>query len=235
MLEVKNLTTHYGIIRALNRVSFSIPQTGIFPFVGANGAGKSTLMRTIMGLVTPTSGEVFFFQQNITELTPPSRVYKGISLCPEGRRIFKSVTVEENLLAGAYLCKDKSIIAGRVGNVYEFFPKLKERRKQRAGTLSGGEQQMLAIGRALMSAPKLLLLDEPSMGLAPNLVEMVFEKVKEIQESQNISVILVEQNAEMALAISNYAYVLEVGTLVLEGTGISLISSDEVRKKYLGV
>jgi len=234
MIEIKNLDTYYGVICALNNVSIKIPSEGIFAIIGANGAGKTTLLKTIMGLVKPTNGVIIFDEENITNYKTFKIVKKGISLCPEGRKIFKSLTVYENLIAGAYICNDKKLINKNIEIVYSLFPRLAERRKQIAGTFSGGEQQMLAIARALMSSPKLLLLDEPSMGLAPNLVDLVFNTIEEIHSKQNIPIILVEQNAEQALSISDYAYVLEVGKIVLEGRGAELLTSDEVKAKYLG-
>lgn len=234
MLNIKGLYSHYGVICALDNFSISIPENGIYAIIGANGAGKTTLLKTIMGLVKPTQGSISFLGKEITDLQTQQIVYEGISLCPEGRKIFKSLSVYENLLAGAYISKDKIAIQKNVDMVYSLFPRLAERKKQLAGTLSGGEQQMLAIGRALMSDPKLLLLDEPSMGLAPNIVELVFETVEKVHKEQDLPVIVVEQNAEISLSIADYAYVLEVGKLALQGTGKELLNSDEVRNKYLG-
>ncbi|WP_094604392.1 High-affinity branched-chain amino acid transport ATP-binding protein LivF [Sporomusa silvacetica DSM 10669] len=234
MLHIDKLTCHYGVIKALDNVNIKIDKEGIYAVIGANGAGKSTLIRTIVGLVKPTQGKITFLNKDITALETHDVIREGISVCPEGRRIFKSVTVYENLLSGAYIINDQKRIKENIDIVYEFFPKLSERREQLAGTLSGGEQQMLAIGRALMCNPKLLLLDEPSMGLAPNLVDMVFDAVVKIYSEQRIPIIIVEQNSEMALSISDYGYVLEVGKLDLEGTGQELLLCDEVKKKYLG-
>lgn len=234
MLSIRGLYCHYGVICALNDVNIDIPEKGIYAIIGANGAGKSTLLKTIMGLIKPTQGMISFMGNDITGLSSHQIVSQGISLCPEGRRIFKTLTVYENLLAGAYICKDKISIQNNVDKVYSLFPRLAERKKQLAGTLSGGELQMLAIGRSLMSNPRLLLLDEPSMGLAPNLVELVFETVQKIHSEQDLPVIVVEQNAEMSLSIADYAYVLEVGKLVLEGKGQELLNSEDVRNKYLG-
>ena len=234
MLEVKHLTCHYGVIRALNDISFTIPDDGIFAVIGANGAGKTTLINSISGMVSPTSGSICFNGTEITELPTKDVIRTGISLCPEGRRVFKSISVYENLLAGAYILNDKERIEKNVQQVYELFPRLKEREKQLAGTLSGGEQQMLAVGRALMTDPKLLLLDEPSMGLAPNLIDFVFETMVRIHNERHIPIIVVEQNSEMALSVADYAYVLEVGNLTLSGTGKELLESDEVKNKYLG-
>ena len=234
MLEVKNLTCHYGVIRALNNISFTIPDDGIFAVIGANGAGKTTLINSISGMVSPTSGSICFNGTEITALPTKDVIRTGIALCPEGRRVFKSISVYENLLAGAYILKDKERVEKNVQQVYELFPRLKERHKQLAGTLSGGEQQMLAVGRALMTDPKLLLLDEPSMGLAPNLIDFVFETMVRIHQERHIPIIVVEQNSEMALSVADYAYVLEVGNLTLHGTGQELLQSDEVKNKYLG-
>lgn len=234
MLEVKNLTCHYGVIRALNDISFSIPECGIYAFIGANGAGKSTLINTIAGLVTPTSGSIQFNGVELTVLPTKDVIRQGVALCPEGRRIFKSISVYENLLAGAYSKRDKTRTEQNIEEMFKLFPRLKEREKQLAGTLSGGEQQMLAVARALMTDPQLLLLDEPSMGLAPNLIDFVFESIVRIEQERMIPIIIVEQNSEMALSISNYAYVLEVSAMTLQGTGKELLKSEEVKKKYLG-
>jgi branched-chain amino acid transport system ATP-binding protein len=234
MLKIDNLTLHYGVIKALDSVTFELPRKGIYAIVGANGAGKSSLLRTIMGINQPTSGSIEFEGGEIVGMDTFRIVEKGIVLCPEGRRIFKGATVMENLQAGALSCGDKQKAAATLDKVFALFPKLKERVKQIAGTLSGGEQQMLAIGRGLMGQPRLFLLDEPSMGLAPNLVDLVFETIERIYEEEDIPVLLVEQNAEMALEVAHYAYVLEVGRLVLHGTGNDLLHSEEVKKKYLG-
>ena len=234
MLSIEHLSCHYGVIQALNDVTINIEKKGIYAIIGANGAGKSSLINVLSGLVPASSGKVVFEGKEITDLQPHEIIKTGISVCPEGRKIFKSVSVSENLLAGAYTLKDKGEIQKNVEMVYEFFPRLSERRKQLAGTLSGGEQQMLAIGRALMSNPRLLLLDEPSMGLAPNLIDFVFDTVVKIYEETELPSIIVEQNSEMALSIADYAYVLEVGHLTMEGTGEELLASDEVQKKYLG-
>lgn len=234
MLEIKNISCHYGVIRALNDVSIIVPDDGIYAVIGANGAGKSTLINTIAGLVTPTSGSIVFDGREITSIPTKDVIRTGIALCPEGRRIFKNISVYENLLGGAYIMKDKNRIAENVEYVYDLFPRLRERHKQLAGTLSGGEQQMLAMGRALMTDPKLLLLDEPSMGLAPNLIDFTFETIVRIHKERHIPSLVVEQNSEMALSVADYAYVLEVGNLTLQGTGAELLASDEVKNKYLG-
>ena len=234
MLEIKNLTCNYGVIQALHDVTMSIGDTGIYSVIGANGAGKSTLVNAIAGLVPPTSGSIFFNDEEITQLPPQDIIRRGIALCPEGRRIFKSISVIENLRAGGYVSQNKIRVQENIESAFEIFPRLKERQRQLAGTLSGGEQQMLAIARALMSDPKLLLLDEPSMGLAPNLIDFVFETIVKIHHEKNIPSLIIEQNSEMALSIADYAYVLEVGNLTLEGSGLALLQSEEVKNKYLG-
>ncbi len=234
MLEIKNITCYYGVICALKDVTITIPDDGIYAIIGANGAGKSTLINSIAGLVTPASGTIVFNGREITSIPTKDVIRTGIALCPEGRQIFKNISVYENLVGGAYIMKDKKRIEENVQYVYELFPRLKERHKQLAGTLSGGEQQMLAMGRALMTDPKLLLLDEPSMGLAPNLIDFTFETMVRIHQERHIPSLVVEQNSEMALSVADYAYVLEVGRLTLEGTGKELLASDEVKNKYLG-
>ncbi len=234
MLHVNNVTCHYGVIKALDSVTMQMDSNGIYAVIGANGAGKSTLIKAICGLVKPTSGTIEFMGTRLTGLNTYEIVGHRVIVCPEGRRIFKSVTVLENLMAGAYVLNDKEEIETNLEIVFSFFPRLLERKKQLAGTLSGGEQQMLAIGRALMASPKLLLFDEPFMGLAPNLVEQVCESIERIHKERSLPIIIVEQNSEMALSIADRGYVLEVGKLVLEGTGSELLSSPEVQKKYLG-
>jgi len=234
LLRIDDLSCSYGVIRALDHVTIHIEKPGIYAIIGANGAGKSTLIKALSGLMPVESGRIAFNGTDITVMDPHEIVRQGISLSPEGRKIFKTVSVYENLLAGAYVMKDKARVQQNVEMVFEMFPRLAERRKQQAGTLSGGEQQMLAVGRALMSDPKLLLLDEPSMGLAPNLIDFVFDTIVQIYRERQIPSIVVEQNSEMALSIADYAYVLEVGKLTLEGTGEELLQSDEVRKRYLG-
>lgn len=234
MLKIENLTLHYGVVKALDSVSFSLPEKGIYSIVGANGAGKSSLLRTIMGVNVPSAGSIQFEETELVGMDTFKIVGRGVVLCPEGRRIFKNANVLENLQAGALICNNKERTAANLEKVFLLFPKLKERVKQIAGTLSGGEQQMLAIGRGLMAEPRLFLLDEPSMGLAPNLVDLVFDTIERIYEVEGIPVLLVEQNAEMALEIAHYAYVLEVGRIVLHGEGKDLLHSEEVKKKYLG-
>ena len=234
MLKIDGVSCRYGVIRALKNININIEKPGIYAIIGANGAGKSTLIKALSGLVPIAEGSIVFNGVDITCMDPHEIIRQGISISPEGRRIFKTVSVYENLLSGAYIMKDKAKVQENIEMVYQMFPRLAERRKQLAGTLSGGEQQMLAVGRALMSDPKLLLLDEPSMGLAPNLIEFVFETIVDIYKKRQIPSIVVEQNSEMALSIADYAYVLEVGKITLEGTGKDLLVSDEVRKRYLG-
>lgn len=233
MLEINNLNVHFGVIHALKGISLKVEEGEIVTLIGANGAGKTTTLRTISGLKKPTSGTIFFNGNDITSASAQDRVRMGISLSPEGRRIFSSLTVLENLELGAYLRRDKAEIKKDISIVYERFPILKDRRKQAAGTLSGGEQQMLAIGRALMSKPKLLCLDEPSMGLAPLLVQEIFDIIRDINQ-KGTTILLVEQNASMALQIANRAYVMETGTIPLSGTGADLMRSEDIKKAYLG-
>jgi branched-chain amino acid transport system ATP-binding protein len=233
VLVVKNINTHYGNIHALKGISLEVKQGEIVTLIGSNGAGKSTTLASITGLLKVTSGEVWFKEQNITAAAPSEIVKMGISLSPEGREVFPALTVEENLQLGAFTRKDKKGIKESYGRVYELFPRLQERKKQTAGTLSGGEQQMLAIGRALMSAPQLLLLDEPSLGLAPNLVLMIFDLIVSINK-QGTTVLLVEQNANMALSIANRGYVLETGKVILTDDAKTLSNNEKVKQAYLG-
>ena len=233
MLKVNNLHTYYGNIKALRGVSFHVEKGEILSFIGANGAGKSTLMNTLSGILKPKMGEIIFEGEDITKLSPRDRVRKGIILCPEGRQIFPKFTVEENLLMGAYTVYDKELNRRNYEKVFELFPQIKDRQKQIAGTLSGGEQQMLAIGRALMSAPKILMLDEPSLGLSPILVEQIFDLINEINR-QGTTILLVEQNAMAALEISDRAYALETGEITIEGSGEELLHNDMIKKSYLG-
>ncbi len=233
MLEIKNIDVHYGVIHVLKGISFEVNDGEIVTLIGANGAGKTTTLRTISGLKKPTSGTILLDGEDITSISAQERVKKGISHVPEGRRIFPDLTVLENLELGAYLRKDKEGISRDLKMVYERFPILADRKKQLAGTLSGGEQQMLAIGRALMSRPRILFLDEPSMGLAPFLVQEIFNIIKDINQN-GTTILLVEQNASMALQIADRAYVLETGSIVLSGTGAELMQSDEIKKAYLG-
>jgi branched-chain amino acid transport system ATP-binding protein len=234
MLEIKNLQASYGAINALHGISLSVPDGKIVTLIGANGAGKTTTLKTISGLLKPKSGEIFYDGKNIAGLPPHEIVARGLSHVPEGRMIFANLTVLENLQLGAYLQKDRKIIRRELEHVFSLFPRLKEREKQIAGTLSGGEQQMLAIGRALMSKPKLLLLDEPSLGLAPLLVKTIFEKIVEINREQGLTILLVEQNANLALEISRFGYVLETGKVLLSGDSASLRQNPQVKSAYLG-
>jgi branched-chain amino acid transport system ATP-binding protein len=233
MLEIKNLHVYFGVIHALKGISLTVNDGEIVTLIGANGAGKTTTLRTISGLEKPADGEIILNGKDITHTSAQERVKMGVSHVPEGRRVFPDMTVLENLELGAYLRKDKEGIAKDLETVYEHFPILYDRKKQAAGTLSGGEQQMLAIGRALMSRPKILFLDEPSMGLAPLLVQEIFRIIKNIN-SAGTTILLVEQNASMALQIADRAYVLETGSIVLSGTGSELMKSDEIKKAYLG-
>ena len=232
MLVIDNINVYYGAIHALKGISVEVKEGEIVTLIGANGAGKSTTLRTISGLLKPKEGSITFEGKSISGMAAPEIVKQGISQVPEGRRIFANMTVQENLELGAYIRKDKKI-ATDMKQVYERFPRLLERKTQIAGTLSGGEQQMLAMGRALMSSPRLLLLDEPSMGLAPLLVKEIFSIIKEINEA-GTTILLVEQNAHMALSIAHHAYVLETGRITLSGTAAELAASEDVRKAYLG-
>lgn len=233
MLEVKNLSVHYGMIQAVRNVDFKVNEGEIVSLIGANGAGKSTILKTLSGLIHPSEGEIVYLGENIASTSAKKIVEKGLVQVPEGRHVFPGLTVKENLELGAFLRKDKEEIQKDMEAVFERFPILKERKDQDAQTLSGGEQQMLAMGRALMSRPKLLLLDEPSMGLAPIFIREIFKIIQEIQKT-GTNVLLIEQNAKMALSISNRAYVLETGSIVLSGTGQELLESDEIQKAYLG-
>jgi branched-chain amino acid transport system ATP-binding protein len=234
VLTVKNLTVNYGAITALRGISLEVKQGDIVTLIGANGAGKSTTLRTISGLLKAQSGEIIYEGRNIANLRPHEIVKLGISHVPEGRMVFADLTVLENLMMGAYLQRDKQVIQKELEYVCGIFPRLQERRTQVAGTLSGGEQQMLAIGRALMSKPKFLMLDEPSIGIAPLLVKTIFEKIVEINQQQGISILLVEQNANLALEISRYGYVLETGQIILQDQSAKLRQSPQVKSAYLG-
>ena len=233
LLEVKNLDVHYGVIQAIKDVSFEVNEGEIVTLIGANGAGKTTTMQSIMGLIHPSRGEIYYDGQKINGIPSHKIVKLGMTQVPEGRRIFSELTVYENLLMGAYTRTDKDGIEKDFKAIYTLFPRLEDRRNQIAGTLSGGEQQMLAMGRAIMSKPKLLMLDEPSMGLSPLLVDQVFEIIKHFHET-GTTILLVEQNANKSLAISDRAYVLENGKIVLTGTGEELLASEEIKKAYLG-
>ena len=231
MLKVNNLKVNYGGIEAVKDISFTVPEKSIVTLIGANGAGKSTTLRAISGLVTPKSGSVELFGEKISGLPTEKIVSKGITLVPEGRRIFPDLTVLENLKIGAYLRKDD--LSEDIAWIYDLFPRLKERNWQQAGTLSGGEQQMLAVGRALMSRPKLMMMDEPSLGLAPLIIKAIFDIIKEVNK-QGVTILLIEQNANMALRTADFGYVLETGRITLSGEGKELLSNDDVRKAYLG-
>ena len=233
MLEITGLTAGYGPIQAVDSLRLRVDAGEIVTLLGSNGAGKSTTLRSISGLLKQKTGKILFEGQEIQKLTPEKIIVKGISQVPEGRKIFGRLTVEENLDVGAYLVKDHKIIHQRKEQAFEMFPRLAERRHQKGGTLSGGEQQMLAIGRALMQAPRLLLLDEPSMGLAPLLVEAIFEIIQKLN-SEGTTILLVEQNARMALQIAHRAYVLANGRLLMEGSANELAENPEVQKAYLG-
>lgn len=233
LLDIRDLTVYYDSILALDNVSFNVRDGEIVVMIGPNGAGKSTALKAICGLVMPTSGEIMFQGENIIGSQPYQLVARGVSLVPEGRRIFSSMTVFENLEMGAFARSDKKTFFEDVDKVFGLFPILKERRKQKAGTLSSGEQQMLAIGRALMLEPKLLLLDEPSLGLSPNYVNIVFEKIKEIN-GEGTSILLVEQNARMALEYADRGYVFEIGKIAFEDKAENLLKDDKVRKLFLG-
>ena len=231
ILSIKDLQVRYGGIEAVKGISFDVAEGSIVTLIGANGAGKSSTLRTISGLVKPTGGSLTFRGDNITGLDPTSIVKKGITLVPEGRRIFADLTVLENLKMGAYLRNDD--IREDLNWVYDLFPRLKERSWQAGGTLSGGEQQMLAVGRALMSRPKLIMMDEPSLGLAPIIVKGIFDIIREINK-QGVTVLLIEQNANMALKVADFAYVLETGKITMSGSGVDLLNNDDVKKAYLG-
>ncbi|CGG98011.1 branched-chain amino acid transport protein [Streptococcus pneumoniae] len=233
MLKVENLSVHYGMIQAVRDVSFEVNEGEVVSLIGANGAGKTTILRTLSGLVRPSSGKIEFLGQEIQKMPVQKIVAGGLSQVPEGRHVFPGLTVMENLEMGAFLKKNREENQANLKKVFSRFPRLEERKNQDAATLSGGEQQMLAMGRALMSTPKLLLLDEPSMGLAPIFIQEIFDIIQDIQK-QGTTVLLIEQNANKALAISDRGYVLETGKIVLSGTGKELASSEEVRKAYLG-
>ena len=233
MLKVENLSVHYGMIQAVRDVSFEVNEGEVVSLIGANGAGKTTILRTLSGLVRPSAGKIQFLGKEIQKMPAQKIVAGGLSQVPEGRHVFPGLTVMENLEMGAFLKRNREENQANLKKVFSRFPRLEERKNQDAATLSGGEQQMLAMGRALMSTPKLLLLDEPSMGLAPIFIQEIFDIIQDIQK-QGTTVLLIEQNANKALAISDRGYVLETGKIVLSGTGKELASSEEVRKAYLG-
>lgn len=234
VLDVNALSVNYGVITALHGISMQIRQGDIVTLIGANGAGKTTTLRAISGLLRASGGEISYQGEPITGLKPHKIVQRGLCHVPEGRMVFANLTVLENLQMGAYLRKDRTEISATQEYVYSVFPRLKERERQIAGTLSGGEQQMLAIGRALMSKPRFLMLDEPSLGIAPLLVKTIFEKIVEINRQQGLTILLVEQNANLALEISNYGYVLETGRILLQDQSAALRQNPEVKKAYLG-
>ncbi|MBN2049027.1 MAG: ABC transporter ATP-binding protein [Spirochaetales bacterium] len=233
MLKVENLTVHYGGIQALQGITLHVPHKRIISLIGANGAGKSTTLRTIMGLVKSSNGKILYDGKDITTEKTKNIVETGVVMVPEGRRVFPNLTVMENLILGAYARKDREAIERDKKRVFKLFPRLMEREWQKAGTLSGGEQQMLAVGRALMSDPKLLLMDEPSLGLAPLIVRDIFMIIREISEN-GVTILLVEQNAKAALEIADYGFVLETGRVTLEGTGKELLENNDVKRAYLG-
>lgn len=232
LLEVKNIKVYYGNINAIKDISFEVNEDEIVTLIGANGAGKSSILNTVAGLIKPKSGDIIFDGQGIIGIPAHKIVSKGMALCPEGRRIFQQLSVKENLEMGSYT-RPANEVSESIEKVYELFPRLKERYKQIAGTLSGGEQQMLAMGRALMSKPRLMMLDEPSMGLAPILVEQIFDIIKNLHKS-GTTILLVEQNAQMALSVADRGYVMETGRIVTSGTGKGLLQDDAVKKAYLG-
>ena len=236
MLKVKNLKVNYGHISALNGISFEVPDNSIVSLIGANGAGKTTTLMAISGLVDAAEGQILLDDMDITDCRPNSIVQMGVCHVPEGRHIFPQMTVEENLVAGAIPCKKlpRAELQNRIEQQFELFPRLKERSSQMAGTMSGGEQQMLAISRGLMSNPKLLMLDEPSLGLAPIIVEEIFNMIEKVRKA-GTTVLLIEQNASIALQISDYAYAIELGRISLSGTGQELLNSEDVKRVYLGM
>lgn len=233
MLEIKDLQVYYGMIQAIKGVSFEVNQGEVIALIGANGAGKTTILHTITGLLSPKNGSIFFEGKDITKIAPHKIVSMGMAHVPEGRRVFAQLSVLQNLKMGAYTRKDKEEIEQTLRTVYDRFPRLEERKHQLAGTLSGGEQQMLAMGRALMSHPKIILMDEPSMGLSPIFVNEIFDIIEQVSKS-GTTVLLVEQNAKKALSIADRAYVLETGNIVLEGNANDLLNDDSIKKAYLG-
>lgn len=234
MLEIKDLKVKYGGITALDGISMKVPDGKIITLVGANGAGKSTTLRSITKLVTPFSGSITYEGKELTHMNTQDIVKLGITLVPEGRHVFADMTVDENLMIGAYLRKDKENFKEDIAFIHEMFPRLKERAKQLSGTLSGGEQQMLAVGRALMSNPKVMMMDEPSLGLAPLVVKDIFNIIQKVNKEKGVTILLIEQNANAALKIADYGYVMETGKIGLEGTGTELLANDRVKELYLG-
>ena len=234
MLEVRNIDVHYGAVAALREVSLKVSEGSIATLIGGNGAGKTTTLRAISGMIRPRKGQIFYEGQDITGIPPHKLLARGLAHCPEGRMVFANLTVRENLRMGAYLQRDRGVIAREEEFVFGLFPRLRERESQLAGTLSGGEQQMLAIGRALMGQPRFLLLDEPSLGIAPLLVQTIFEKIVELNRTRKLTILLVEQNAHRALEISHDGYVLETGRIVLADRAEALRSNVQIRDAYLG-
>jgi branched-chain amino acid transport system ATP-binding protein len=234
MLRIENLQVNYGGIQALRGITLEVPDGKIVTLIGANGAGKSTTIRTISGIVKPVGGRIVFDDQDLIGVEPHNVVERGVVMTPEGRHVFSDMSVMENLQLGAHIRTDADGVAKDIEGVFKLFPRLQERRKQMAGTLSGGEQQMLAVGRAMMSNPKILMMDEPSLGLAPILVEKIFDIIRKIHD-EGKTILLVEQNAHAALEVADYAYILETGQIVLEGPGAELARNDAVRKSYLGI
>lgn len=234
MLEIKDLRVKYGGIVALDGISMKVPEGKIITLVGANGAGKSTTLRSITKLVTPASGSITYDGKELTHKNTQDIVKMGITLVPEGRHVFDDMTVDENLMIGAYLRKDKENFKKDIAFIHEMFPRLKERAKQLSGTLSGGEQQMVAVGRALMSNPKVMMMDEPSLGLAPLVIKDIFNIIQKVNEEKGMTILLIEQNANAALKIADYGYVMETGKIRLEGTGQELLANEQVKELYLG-
>ncbi len=232
MLKIENVDTYYGTVKCLMNVSLEVKKGEIVSLLGSNGAGKTTTIKTVLGLVRPKKGKVIFEDKEISRVKTPEIIKSGISVVPEGRRVFPKMTVKENLIMGAYFLNDKEELKKRMDEIFKLFPRLHERMGQLAGTLSGGEQQMLAVGRALMGSPRLLMLDEPSLGLAPILVEEVFEVIQKIRES-GVTILLVEQNAKKALEISDRGYVLQKGQIIFQGSSQELLNSKEIREAYL--
>lgn len=234
MLEIKDLRVKYGGIVALDGISMKVPDGKIITLVGANGAGKSTTLRSITKLVTPASGSITYDGKELTHKNTQDIVKMGITLVPEGRHVFDDMTVDENLMIGAYLRKDKENFKKDIAFIHEMFPRLKERAKQLSGTLSGGEQQMVAVGRALMSNPKVMMMDEPSLGLAPLVIKDIFDIIQKVNKEKGMTILLIEQNANAALKIADYGYVMETGKIRLEGTGQELLANEQVKELYLG-
>lgn len=233
LLQIKDLRVNFGGIEALKGISFDVEPGQIVTLIGANGAGKSTTLRAISGLVHSTSGSIYYEGRDITRLNPQMIVEMGIAMVPEGRRVFPNLTVDENLIIGAYLRKEKDAVARDMQHVYDMFPRLKERSWQLAGTLSGGEQQMLAVGRGMMSRPKILMMDEPSLGLAPKVVQDIFSIIHQLN-NEGMTILLIEQNANAALRAADYGYVLETGNITMSGPGKSLLENEQIREAYLG-